>query len=293
MVMIMDRENFVNNVISSKKIEFEELILKKKIKFEPLILKKKFLDSEFLLNAHIIKGESDGESIEVLYGTPENPISLHDERFTQGESRMYFICGCISDFPEDNMTMIGLDVANNEEAVYKLTVQVMDVNKPTYLITLDASDYLNAMGAQEFDSFFYDIYYQENETNWTWQGWTSLTYGSFAKALIGNEDASVDLLQLNFPYLYRITGYLQKMPKAFEDSGYARGNKLLGYLYVFNEDSSQYPTVYILGDKIFVKKGGNSLDNIKEFKPLPDVSVEDNGKVLVVENGEWVAKKMN
>lgn len=245
MVMIMDRENFVNNVISSKKIEFEELILKKKIKFEPLILKKKFLDSEFLLNAHIIKGESDGESIEVLYGTPENPISLHDERFTQGESRMYFICGCISDFPEDNMTMIGLDVANNEEAVYKLTVQVMDVNKPTYLITLDASDYLNAMGAQEFDSFFYDIYYQENETNWTWQGWTSLTYGSFAKALIGNEDASVDLLQLNFPYLYRITGYLQKMPKAFEDSGYARGNKLLGYLYVFNEDSSQYPTVYI------------------------------------------------
>lgn len=285
----MDRTTFTENAVG-KKIKFEELIVNKKVKFEPLIIKKKILDAVFNIHAHAV---NSGGGIEVLYGTPEEPISLHDERFTKGESKMYFICGCISDYPEDNMTMLGLEVDTNEEVVYKLTTQVMNATDPTYLVTLDVSDYLNAMGIQEFDSLFYDTYYHDEDTDsWSWQGWTTLTYGSFAKALIGNEDAPVDLLQLNSPYLYRITGYLQETPKAFVDAGYVRNNELLGYLYVFNEDNSRYPTVYILGDKIFVKKGGNSLDNIKEFKPLPDVSADDNGKVLMVENGQWVVKKV-
>lgn len=293
MVMIMDRENFINNVISSKKIEFEELILKKKIKFEPLILKKKFLDSEFLLNAHIIKGESDGGGIEVLYGTPENPISLHDERFRTGESKMYFICGCITDFQEDSETMIAIDARNNEEVVYKLYVQSMnDINGTSYLVTLDVSDYLNVMSVGEYPSLFYDIYYTDEKAG-MWLGWLSTTYGSFTKSLLGSEQNPVDLSELNNPYIYKVTGYLKETPQVLEEYGYVRNNKLRGYLYVLNQENSYYPSIYIIGNKIFAKGGGDSFDDMKEFIPLPVVTDVDNGKVLVVENGEWVAKKIN
>lgn len=284
MVMIMDRATLIENAIE-KKVKFEELIVNKKVKFEPLIIKKKILDAVFNIHAHAV---NSGGSIEVLYGTPEEPVSLHDERFTKGESKMYFICGCISDFPEDSEAMIIFDVATNEEPVYKLFVQAIGTDVPQYLVTLDMSDYLNANGLGEYSSLFYDIFYDGE-----WSGWYSTTYGSFTKSLLGSKTNPVDLINLDKPYIYKIFGFIKETPTAFENLGYVVDNKLRAYLYVINGENSYYPSIYLLGDKIFTQRGGNSLDDIKEFKPLPDVTADDNGKVLMVENGQWIVKSIN
>lgn len=284
MVMIMDRTTLIENAIE-KKVKFEEIIVNKKVKFEPLIIKKKILDAVFNIHAHAV---NSGGSIEVLYGTPEEPVSLHDERFTKGESKMYFICGCISDFPEDSEAMIIFDVAANEEPVYKLFVQKMGTDVPQYLVTLDMSDYLNANGLGEYPSLFYDIFYDGE-----WWGWYSTTYGSFTKSLLGYKTNPVDLTNLDMSYIYKIFGFIKETPTAFKNSGYVVDNKLRVYLYVINGENSNYPTIYLLGDKIFTQRGGNSLDDIKEFKPLPDVTTDDNGKVLMVEDGQWIVKSIN
>lgn len=286
----MDRATFMENAIAGKKVKFEELIVNKKIKFEPLIIKKRILDAVFNIHAHVVNNNSGG-GIEVLYGTPEEPVSLHDKRFTSGESKMYFICGCISDFPEDSETMAALEAENNEEAVYRLYVQPMNVNEPSYMVTLDASDYLNAMSLGEYSSLFYDIYYAEEENDF-WLGWISTTYGSFTKSLIGTQDNPIDLTNLDNPYIYKVTGYLKEVPKVFKDSGYVSNNRLRGYLYVFNGENSYYPSVFIMGNEIFTKNGGDSLEKIKRFQPLPTVTNADDGKTLIVENGEWVIKKV-
>ena len=46
--------------------------------------------------------------------------------------------------------------------------------------------------------------------------------------------------------------------------------------------------------EMFVFKNDNSIEHTTESKSfLPDVTEADNGKVLVVENGKWVAKSMS
>lgn len=172
------------------------------------------------------------KNYEVLVGTPEAPISLHDPRFVANDNKDYVIRGCISDYPTGDAFAEFFAPKENTGATYRITKCFVDSEQ--CIVTLDVSALAGVFAADKeslalISPRYYTMYYDG-----TWEEWIA-GRDCVVTPLAGvDKENPIDLNTITESGVYTLSGSMSNLPS---DSAF----KLCSYaLLIVNEIMSSY-----------------------------------------------------
>ncbi|MGN0568792.1 MAG: pyocin knob domain-containing protein [Acutalibacteraceae bacterium] len=166
-------------------------------------------------------GQPIGGGCEVLVGTPEVPISLHDPRFVANDNKDYVIRGCISDYPMGDAFAEFFAPKENTGATYRITKCFVDSEQ--CIVTLDVSAFAALIESDAETIGLISPRYHALYYDGTWEEWIA-GRDCVVTPLVGvDEENPIDLNTITESGVYTLSGYMSNLPSdsAFKLCSYA------------------------------------------------------------------------